>query len=377
MAETGRAAVYVGKRKPFELREYPVPDPKSRDAVLRVSQANVCGSDLHIWRGDTDLEALGIGYGIVLGHELCGRVHKLGSDCRSDALGRTLREGDRVVVTYYVHCESCRVCLRGMPHACLASLATPIRSCEAPPHFTGGFADYYYAKARQRLLKVPDAVPDAVAAGVNCALSQILYGFERARLELGERVVVQGAGGLGLFACAVAREHGASKIVAIDGVSARLAAARRFGADEVIDVRELADPRQRVARVMELTDGGADVVVEVVGSPEVVPEGIRMLARTGRYLEIGNINPRRTYKADPSLLVGGNLSILGVSLYPPYILDRALDFLLRTQDRYPFAELVSHRYPLARIDAAFEESDVFARADRPVTRAAILPEQLA
>ena len=86
----------------------------------------------------------------------------------------------------------------------------------------------------------------------------------------------------------------------------------------MIDINEITDPRARVSQVQSLTDGwGADVVVEVVGHPDVCNEGIRMLARGGRYLELGNINPRMTYKADPSLLVGFNRSIIGVSLYPP------------------------------------------------------------
>ncbi|MDP6935158.1 MAG: zinc-binding dehydrogenase, partial [Myxococcota bacterium] len=93
----------------------------------------------------------------------------------------------------------------------------------------------------------------------------------------------------------------------------------------------------RVSQVQAWTDGwGADVVVEVVGIPEVVPEGIRMLARGGRYLELGNINPRQTYKADPSLLVGANRSIVGVSLYPPLTLKKAVDFLSRTRKRFPY-----------------------------------------
>jgi len=241
----------------------------------------------------------------------------------------------------------------------------------------GAFADYYYVKAKQRVFKVPDEVGDDMATGANCALSQLIYGFSQARLELGEHVVVQGAGGLGLFACAVARARGAETIVAIDGVPARLELAKQFGADHVIDINEVSDPRKRSARVKELTDGGADIVVEVVGSPDVVNEGIRMLQRGGRYLEIGNINPRRTYKADPSLLVGQNLSILGVSLYPAAALKTAISFLAREAERFPFAKLASHRYGLSDIDRAFEEADVSSKCDRAVTRASIVPTELA
>ena len=115
------------------------------------------------------------------------------------------------------------------------------------------------------------------------------------------------------------------------------------------------------------------MVVEVVGIPDVVNEGIRMLARGGRYLELGNINARHTYKADPSLLVGFNREIIGVSLYPPDVLARAVDFLASNQDRFPFSELLSHDYQLEDIDKAFNDSDAIGgKSCKDVSRASIV-----
>ncbi len=374
MAEMGRAAVFRGVKEPFELAEYPVPDPGPRDLVVKIERTNICGSDLHIWRGDTNLASMGLTYGIVLGHEMTGKVHALGGKVRTDSLGQTLKEGDDVVYAYYCPCSRCLPCLKGDQHMCMASLSSPVRPCEMPPHFLGGFADYYYVKGRQAVFKAPQGVEPELVAGANCALSQVIYGLEQANLQFGESVVVQGAGGLGLFACAVAKEMGAGKVIAIDGIDARLELARSFGADEVISITEMTDPRARVGEVMNLTENaGADVVVEVVGIPEVVPEGIRMLARGGRYLEMGNINPKKTYKADPSLLVGQNRSMIGVSLYPPYTLKQALDFLVRARHRYPFEKLLSHAYSLEDIDKAFQEADAFSHQPGAVVRASVVP----
>lgn len=374
MAETGRAAVFAGTREPFELKSFPVPDPRDGDLVVRVTRANVCGSDLHIWRGDTDVRAMGLTHGIILGHEMTGRVAKLGARVRMDAFGRPLKEGDRVVYTYYLSCGQCRACARGDYHVCMMSIGSVLRSCDKAPHFHGGFADYYYVKGTQRVFKVPDTVPDAAAAGANCALSQVIHGFDAVGLRLGDTVVVQGAGGLGLLACAVAKEAGAGLVVAIDGIPARLETARRFGADAVIDMGE-ADARERVNRVLSMTEGwGADVVVEVAGVPEAVSEGVRMLGRGGRYLELGNINPRHTYKADPSLLTGFNRSMHGVSLYPATALARAVDFLARARERYPFDALVSHTFALEAITEAFERSDPHGKDKPSITRAAIAME---
>jgi D-arabinose 1-dehydrogenase-like Zn-dependent alcohol dehydrogenase len=369
MSETGRAAVFNGPGKPFEIREFPVPEPGDRDVVVKVEHTNVCGSDLHMWKGDTDLTKLGLTYGMVLGHEMVGRVVRKGRKVRSDSAGKALADGDRVAFTYYVPCGRCRTCLKGMLHACMSSLASLLRPVDQAPHFVGGFAEYYFVKGRQKIFKVPDGLSAESAAGANCALSQVIHGFDVVGLSLGDNVVVQGAGGLGIMACAVARELGAGRVIAIDAVPARLELARSFGADEVIDINADPDPRARVRKVMTLTDGeGADVVVEVAGLPEVVPEGIRMLARAGRYLEIGNITPRATYKADPSLLVGFNRSIHGVSLYPQDVLRRALSFLDRTRDRYPYERLASHTFSLDEVGKAFEES-----AAGRTTRAAVVP----
>jgi len=373
MTLTGRAAVFVGARKPFEFRDFEVPEPGPRDMVVNVTRANICGSDLHLWRGDTDLARMGVTYGLILGHEMTGTIARLGNKVRGDALGRRLKEGDRVIYTYYLNCGHCRACLRNKPHHCLQSLASPIRPCDMHPHFVGAFADYYYIKGKQSVFKVPDDVPSEVAAGANCALSQVIHGYERVNFSFGETVVIQGVGGLGLYACAVAKEMGAERIVAIDAVPSRLELAKQFGADVTIDMNEIPESRARVQKVMSVLDGwGADVVVELAGVPEAVPEGIRMLGRGGRYLEIGNINPRRTYKQDPSLLVGFNRSIHGVSLYPPDVLWRSLQWLQRAGDRYPLDKLLSHDYALADIDKAFTESD-WEAGHATCSRASILP----
>jgi threonine dehydrogenase-like Zn-dependent dehydrogenase len=255
----------------------------------------------------------------------------------------------------------------------MMSLATVVRSCDAEPHFTGGFAEYYYLGAKQRVFKIPDQVSDAAAAGANCALSQVIHGLDEAKLRFGETVVVQGAGGLGLYACAVAKEMGAHKVICVDSIAERLEAARRFGADEVIDMSRVPDPKARVNQVMRMTDNwGGDVVVEVAGVPEACNEGIRMTGRGGRYLVLGNISAKKTFDADPSLWTGYNRSILGVSLYPPEVLARALDFLARTRTRYPFDSLVSHEYPLAKITDAFRDADPHKTDKSKVTRASIV-----
>lgn len=369
----GIVAAFRGAGTPFELREFPLPDTGAGEILIRIDRTDVCGSDLHMWRGEVNLSDFGVTWPVALGHEMVGRVAALGGGVAADSAGARLVEGDRVVWSYHFPCGRCRACLRGQVNACPLGPARMMHPVEKPPHFTGGFADHYLLPAGATIFRSPDELSDEVLTPLNCALAEVLFGLEEAGLRRGDAVVVQGCGGLGLFACAVAKESGASPVIAIDRLGGRLDQAKRFGADVTIDASALDDPRARVGEVLRLTGGwGADVVCEVAGVPDVVPEGIRMLARYGRYLEIGNIAPRRTYKADPSLLVGANRRIIGVSFYRPETLRVGLEFLRQTRDRYPYAEMVSHTFPLERIDDAFAAADAL-RGETTVLRAGVVP----
>lgn len=369
MPSTGRIALFEKQHQPFTIVEMPVPDPEPGAAVVRVTMANICGSDLHAWHGDFKLAGLGGKLPTVLGHEMTGRIVSLGQGVTHDGNGERLKEGDLVVYTYFTGCGHCPSCLRGRRVSCDHLSMAMTRSALEWPHFVGGYADYYYVEPGSTLYKVPEGLPEEIVAGANCALSQVIAGFERAALTFDETVVIQGAGGLGLYATAMAKAFGARLVIVIDGVAQRLEMARRFGADATIDLTEQTEERERVNTVKTLTGGrGVDVVMELVGRPEVIPEGIRMLGQFGRYVTIGNINAGLTYVADPSRLVMANKTLYGVSLYEPPVLGKALRFLQNQRDRLPLGELLSTRFALEHINEAFAKADA-----REVVRASIVP----
>jgi threonine dehydrogenase-like Zn-dependent dehydrogenase len=237
------------------------------------------------------------------------------------------------------------------------------------PHFKGTFGDYFYLYPNHLVFKVPDELPDELVAGVNCAMAQVTCGWDLANVQMGETVVIQGAGGLGLYAIAVARERGAGRIIVIDGVRERLEVASMFGADEFVDLTDFPDAAARIRRVRELTGGwGADVVMEVGGFPKITEEGIQMVGSGGRYVEIGNISPGLTYQADPALWVTQNVSIFGNNHYGRRHLRDALDLLRRTAKKYPYARIVSHKFPLEAINEAFAAQDKGG-----ITRSSLVP----
>ena len=358
----GSVVVLVAPRQ-TELREYDVADPGAGEVLLEITRANVCGSELHIWRGHHPTVKMGS----VLGHEMLGRVLALGKSVETDYAGAPLRPGDRVACAYFITCRRCAACQAGQFNLCANCYRYWSQPADAPPHFHGAFGTHYYVHPDQYVYRVPDDVSDGAAASANCALSELLFALDQAHLTQGERVVVQGAGGLGLCALAVAKARGAQTIV-IDGVSRRLELAHRFGADLVVDLREHETPEARAARVQSLTGGaGADVAVEVTGVPAAFAESIQLVRPGGRVVELGNISPGHTTPFDPGALTRRGVQILPTIRYHPWYLKRALDFIGATRNRYSFEALLDAEYGLRDVDRALEDSD-----QRRVTRASLV-----
>lgn len=366
----GKAAVTLEGSRAMVMREYPVPEPGPDEILVRVTLASICGSDLHMWRGEVPWFQRSPG---IQGHEMTGRVAKLGARRTTDTLGRPLKEGDRVAYAYFIPCGECWACLGGTSGCPNRYRTRTAVTADDPPHFLGAFAEYYLIKPNQWIFKVPDELADELVAPVNCALSQVVYGLNQIGIWLGDTVVIQGAGGLGIYACGVAKDMGAGRVIAIDAIPERLELAREFGADEVINIRELPTREARVQRVKDLTDGvGADVTVEVAGVAGVVQEGIEMTRVGGRYLWMGNIVPGMKTEIIPHDVTRQPKLIRGVLAYDRWVIPRALDWVRRARQRYPFEKLVGAKFPLEQINEAFEQAE-WAAGRGSVARTVLVP----
>ena len=225
------------------------------------------------------------------------------------------------------------------------------------------------------MFKVPDELPDEAVTAVNCAVSQVIYGLQQAGLQMGDSVVLQGAGGLGINAAAAAREMGAGRVIVIDGQANRLTLASQCGTDYTININEYTTPESRIERVKQLTEGrGADIVMELVGYPQVIHEGLQMLRVGGSFVEIGNIAPDSNVTLDMSKVLWAETRILPMAHYHPYTLPVALDFLVRTRDKYPLTKILSHTFPLEEISTAFEQAEWAGKSEgTAITRAVLKP----
>ncbi|MFC2070806.1 alcohol dehydrogenase catalytic domain-containing protein, partial [Chloroflexota bacterium] len=276
-SEKGRAMVNLGPDVPWEMMEFPVPAPEPDAIVTRITMSSVCGSDVHIYKGELGPVRPGEKpKPQIPGHEFVGRIHKLGSNVKTDTAGQPLKEGDRVTWTVLRLCGKCYSCVNEIGRCSDRSAAT--FTFGEFPYFKGAFCDYYYISPGQWIYKVPDEVPDEAAVYVSCAAGTVSFGLGKVKFPLGATVVIQGAGGLGINATPLAKDMGAARVIVIDKNPERLKFVKSFGADYTIDANEYPAPQDRIERVKQLAGGnGANVVVEVVGSaPEVVPEGLQM-----------------------------------------------------------------------------------------------------
>jgi threonine dehydrogenase-like Zn-dependent dehydrogenase len=359
----GRLAALVGPKQ-VQIREYPLPAVEKGAVLTRVLRSNLCGSELHIWRWAHPLIK-----NAVMGHEMIAEVERLGEGVETDYAGKSIKPGDRVVAPYYLTCLKCGPCSRGDLHMCQNAYRWWSQPPDKSPHFTGTFATHYYIQPGQFFYKVPEELPSSIVAGANCGLSQVIFGMDKAGLSSGEHVIIQGAGGLGLFATAVAKEKGAV-VTVLDGIRSRLEIAKDFGADYTVDLGSLRGDAL-TKHVLEITQGaGADVVLEVAGAPAAFVEGIQLVRTCGRLVSIGNVSVDKEFEVPlvPGWITRKSITVIGVVRYNPWYLAKALEFLKRTFRKVNYERLTDKTFSLDQVQEALEQAE-----KRTVTRAVIIP----
>lgn len=354
--ETAKAAVMPEFNQPLEIRQYPLPEEIEPGAALvKVEMAGICGTDVHLWKGQ-----LPIPRPVILGHETVGTIVKLGQGLETDWTGTPLQTGDRVGWYAGRLCGHCYYCInKRQPTRCLKRKAYGITyNCDLSPHFLGGYAEYHYLHPGSAIFKLDDLSTETVI-GAGCALNTAIHGVERMGISWGDIVVIQGSGPVGLSALAVAKTAGASVTIMIGGPAHRLELAKTFGADQAINIETIADAAERVQQVKHLSGGyGADAVIECVGMPAVVSEGLEMCRDGGKYLVLGHYGDAGATAINPHIITNKQLTVYGAWASEPRHMAAGMEFLRTQAERFPFDQLVSRRFAL---DGAFEALQTTAR----------------
>lgn len=359
-----RRAVLVKPNEPIEVWERPIRPPAAGEALVRVQLAGVCGTDVHLWRGELPLPGP-----VVLGHEGVATVEELGEGVSNDYAGTPVKRGDRVYWVPLRPCYRCYDCtVEKETTQCDNALAVLFRDAEEPP--SACYTEVAWLPAGMPFYRIPDDTPSDAVIAFGCAMPTMLKGLERlGGIAVNQTVAVQGCGPVGLAATLLARVSGARGVVVLGAPKRRLEMARRLGATATIDLDEVKSPEERARRVRELTGGrGAEVVVEAAGAVPAFGEGIQLAAKGGRYLIVGLWSAPGTVPVEPRYLNNMNLKIIGTALFEGRHVHGAIQVASRHHRELPMAEAVTHRFPLAESQQALE-----AVATLQSVKAVVLP----
>ena len=353
-----RAAVFVEPGR-IVLDEKPVPDVGPLDALMRITTTTICGTDVHILKGEYPVRK-----GLTIGHEPVGIVEKLGSAVKGYS------EGQRVIagaITPSGHSNACLCGFHsqdgtGTKHGFKAlggwKFGNTIDGCQA---------DFVLVPdAMANLAPVPDELTDEQVLMCPDIMSTGFSGAERGSIRIGDTVAVFAQGPIGLCATAGAKLAGATTIIGVDTIPERLAMAKRIGADHAIDFKKI-DP---VDEIMRLTDGrGVDVAIEALGTQATFEWALRVLRPGGTLSSLGVYSGDLTVPLGPFAAGLGDLTI--VTTLCPGGKERMRRLMNAVASgRVDLKPLVTHRFKLDDIEAAY---DLFAHQRDGVLKVAITP----
>jgi alcohol dehydrogenase len=353
---TMRAAVFQGKNR-IGIREVPRPVPGPGQALVRVTLTTICGTDVHILKGEYPVKE-----GLIVGHEPVGVIEALGPGVTG------YQAGDRVIIGAITPCGQCGACLSGHSSQCGhgGSGYQALGGWRFGNTIDGCQAEYLLVPdAQANLAVIPDGLSDQEVVLCPDIMSTGFSAIERGQVRLGDAVAVFAQGPIGLCATAGARMAGASLVIGVDSVPERLAFARRMGADVVLNYME----QDVVAEIKRLTGGGVDVAVEALGQQSTFENALRSVHPGGTVSSLGVYSGHLTVPLDAFAAGLGDHTIV-TSLCPggKERMRRLMNIV--AAKRFPFSELVTHTFRLSEIEAAY---DLFSNQRDGVMKVAIKP----
>jgi 6-hydroxycyclohex-1-ene-1-carbonyl-CoA dehydrogenase len=323
-----KAAVFTEKHKPLSIKEVPRPRCNANEVVLKVSACGLCRTDLHYIEGVPTFKKPPI----ILGHEISGVVEEVGTDVQN------FKKGDRVLVPPVFSCGTCAYCRSGRGTLCMQQVMVG-------NHRDGGFSEYISVPA-DNIFLLPEEVPLQEGCIISDAISTPYHAVvNRAEVRSGDTVAVFGCGGVGLPTVQMAALAGAN-VIAVDLIDEKLALARKLGAAETVNARTADNVPKEIRK---LTHGGADIAIEVIGSPETIQAAYESVKWGGRVVVVGYTHKDVSLNAGRLMFreieLRGSLGC-GLQEYPK-IIEMVRRGLINVK------ELVTHKFPLEDINEGF------------------------
>jgi alcohol dehydrogenase len=352
---TMRATVFHGPND-IRIEEVPRPSAGAGEAVIRITLTTICGTDLHILRGEYAVKP-----GLVIGHEPVGVIEELGEGVTGYAIG------DRVLVGAITPCGQCRACLSAQWSQCgHGEGVEAIGGWRFGNTINGAQAEYLLVpNAQANLAKIPDELSDEQVVLLADIASTGFSGAESGNIRIGDTVVVLAQGPIGLCATAGAKLMGASFIIAVDGDPVRMKMSKQMGADVVLDPKQC----DVVAEVRKLTGGGADVAIESLGLQETFENALRSLRAGGTLSSLGVYSGKLQVPYDAFAAGIGDYKI--ITTLCPGGKERMRRLMSMVQSkRFDPTPLLTHSFKLDQIVEAY---DLFGSRRDGVLKVAIRP----
>jgi threonine dehydrogenase-like Zn-dependent dehydrogenase len=349
---TMKAVVFHGVND-IRVEDVPMPRPGAGEAVIRITATTICGTDVHIVKGEYPVRP-----GLILGHEPVGVIEELGEGLESE-----YEPGQRVIVGAITPCGQCFYCLNGVHSQCHG----PLGGWRFGNTIHGAWAEYLLVPdARANLARVPHELSDEQVLMLPDIASTGISGAESANVKIGDSVAVFAQGPIGLCATLGARLRGASLIIGVDPVAGRRSMARRFGANVTLDPTST----DVVSEIKRLTDGrGADVAIEALGRQETFESALRALRPGGVLSSLGVYSGKLVAPYEAIYAGLGDQRI--VTTLCPGGKERMRRLMsLVSHDRVDLTPLVTHSFTLDQLPEAF---DLFSHQAGEVMKVAIYP----
>lgn len=353
--ERMRATVFHGKNQ-IRVEEVERPRAGAGEAVIRVTLTTICGTDLHILRGEYPVKP-----GLIIGHEPVGVIEEVGAGVTG------YEPGDRVLVGAITPCGQCRACLSGQLSQCGHGAGyEALGGWRFGNTINGAQAQFLLVpNAQANLAKIPDELTDEQVVLLADIASTGISGAESGNIRIGDSVVVFAQGPIGLCATAGAKLMGATLIIGVDGDDNRLAMAKRMGADVVLDYRAV----DVIAEVQRLTGGGADVAIEALGTQQTFESALRSLRPGGTLSSLGVYSGKLQIPYEAFAAGIGDYRLV-TTLCPggKERMRRLMEVVKR--GRIDLTPLLTHTFPLEKIAEAYE---LFGERADGVLKVAIKP----
>ena len=335
--EKGTFAVFEKAGRPVMLEEREIPSLSPGEILVKNEYATLCRSDISTYSGKRIEKSP-----TILGHEIVGRIVRMGETPMYALDGQELRPGDRITWAIYAADPDSAMSMRGIPQKSPDLFKYGHERLTPESAFHGGLSTHTVLRKNTPVMHLPEDMPSQAAAVINCAVATSAGSLRLAGDVRGRKTVLWGAGMLGVTACAMLRESGAAEVIAVDLSADRLAAALRFGATSVLESGSF-DP----------SGLNADITIDYSGAVPCMEAAVEALGIGGTSVWVGGVCPQEKVKIDSERVIRRLLSIKGLHNYNADDFRYAVSFMKAAWKKYPVTDLVYDGFTLADVDGAF------------------------